>query len=87
MCSGDGVDKADWTWPDERLNALRASGVTPIAGLVHHGSGPQDTSLVDPAFAERLAECLKCMSVKIRVALAERVSLEREICAKMRNFP
>jgi dTDP-4-dehydrorhamnose reductase len=52
----DGVDKADWTWPDERLNALRASGVTPIAGLVHHGSGPKHTSLVDPAFPEQLAE-------------------------------
>ncbi|WP_036164872.1 family 1 glycosylhydrolase [Massilia sp. 9096] len=52
----DGVDKADWSWPDERLNALRASGVTPIAGLVHHGSGPKHTSLVDPAFPEQLAE-------------------------------
>jgi len=37
--------------------------------------------------AERLAECQKCMGVKIRFALAERVSLERKICAKMRNFP
>jgi dTDP-4-dehydrorhamnose reductase len=51
----DGVDKADWSWPDERLNALREAGVTPIAGLVHHGSGPRHTSLVDPAFAEQLA--------------------------------
>jgi dTDP-4-dehydrorhamnose reductase len=52
----EGVDKADWAWPDERLNALRAAGVTPIAGLVHHGSGPRHTSLVDPGFAEQLAE-------------------------------
>lgn len=52
----DGIDKADWTWPDERLPALREAGVTPIAGLVHHGSGPRDTSLLDPAFPERLAE-------------------------------
>ncbi|MCD2517650.1 sugar nucleotide-binding protein [Massilia sp. G4R7] len=52
----DGIDKADWSWADERLNALREANVTPIAGLVHHGSGPRDTSLVDPAFPERLAE-------------------------------
>ena len=52
----EGVDKADWRWPDERLPALRAAGVTPIAGLIHHGSGPRDTSLLDPAFPERLAE-------------------------------
>ena len=52
----EGIHAADWTWPDERLNALRAHGVTPIAGLIHHGSGPRHTSLVDPAFAEQLAE-------------------------------
>lgn len=51
----DGLDRADWTWPDERLAALRAAGITPIAGLVHHGSGPRHTSLVDPGFAEELA--------------------------------
>lgn len=52
----EGLDKADWSWPDERLPALRDAGVTPIAGLIHHGSGPRDTSLLDPAFPERLAE-------------------------------
>ncbi|WP_373961972.1 family 1 glycosylhydrolase [Massilia sp. Leaf139] len=52
----EGIDKADWSWPDERLPALRDAGVTPIAGLIHHGSGPRDTSLLDPAFPERLAE-------------------------------
>ena len=52
----EGIHAADWAWPDERLNALRAHGVTPIAGLIHHGSGPRHTSLVDPAFAEQLAE-------------------------------
>jgi dTDP-4-dehydrorhamnose reductase len=52
----EGLDKADWSWPDERLPALRDAGVTPIAGLVHHGSGPRHTSLLDPAFPEQLAE-------------------------------
>jgi dTDP-4-dehydrorhamnose reductase len=52
----EGLDKADWSWTDERLPALRDAGVTPIAGLVHHGSGPPHTSLLDPAFATQLAQ-------------------------------
>ncbi|WP_119156163.1 family 1 glycosylhydrolase [Caldimonas tepidiphila] len=52
----EGLDRADWSWPDERLPALRDLGVAPIVGLVHHGSGPRHTSLVDPGFAEQLAE-------------------------------
>jgi len=51
----DGLEHADWRWPDERLGALRELGVRPIVGLVHHGSGPRDTDLLDPAFPERLA--------------------------------
>jgi len=52
----DGLASADWSWPDERLPGLQKLGITPIAGLVHHGSGPRHTSLVDPGFAEGLAE-------------------------------
>jgi dTDP-4-dehydrorhamnose reductase len=52
----NGLANADWSWADERLAALREAGVTPIAGLVHHGSGPRHTSLVDAAFPEQLAE-------------------------------
>ncbi|TFW22754.1 family 1 glycosylhydrolase [Duganella callida] len=55
LVAPDGLAQADWSWPDERLAALRALGITPIAGLVHHGSGPRDTSLVDPGFPEKLA--------------------------------
>lgn len=51
----DGLDRADWRWPDERLGRLRELGLRPIVGLIHHGSGPRDTSLLDPAFPERLA--------------------------------
>src|SRR4051812_39470542 len=47
---------ADWSHSDQSLNKLRELGVTPIAGLVHHGSGPRHTSLLDPAFPEKLAE-------------------------------
>ena len=50
-----GLDAADWSWPDKRLTRLRELGIRPIVGLVHHGSGPRDTSLIDPKFPERLA--------------------------------
>ncbi|NHZ99804.1 family 1 glycosylhydrolase [Massilia sp. CCM 8734] len=52
----DGLASADWRWCDQRLQALREAGVPPIAGLVHHGSGPRHTCLTDPAFATGLAE-------------------------------
>jgi dTDP-4-dehydrorhamnose reductase len=51
----DGLENADWSWADERLERLRELGIRPIVGLVHHGSGPRDTSLVDPEFPEKLA--------------------------------
>jgi dTDP-4-dehydrorhamnose reductase len=51
----EGIERADWTWPDARLARLRELKLRPIVGLVHHGSGPRDTSLVDPLFPEKLA--------------------------------
>jgi dTDP-4-dehydrorhamnose reductase len=51
----DGLARADWTWADERLQRLRELGIRPIVGLVHHGSGPRGTNLLDPSFAEGLA--------------------------------
>src|SRR3954470_4855040 len=32
-----------WDWTDERLESLQRLGIRPIAGLVHHGSGPGHT--------------------------------------------
>lgn len=49
------LDDADWSWSDQRLARLRTLGMRPIVGLVHHGSGPRHTSLIDPGFAEGLA--------------------------------
>ena len=51
---GDLAD-ADWSWSDARLPALQELGVTPIIGLLHHGSGPRHTSLVAPDFPDKLA--------------------------------
>jgi dTDP-4-dehydrorhamnose reductase len=52
----DGPSRADWTWTDQRLGRLHELGITPIAGLVHHGSGPRNTNLLDPSFPLLLAE-------------------------------
>jgi dTDP-4-dehydrorhamnose reductase len=51
----DHPDILDWSWTDARLERLRALGIRPIAGLVHHGSGPKYTDLLDPGFATGLA--------------------------------
>lgn len=52
----NGLAQADWSWLDQRLERLDDLGIRPILGLVHHGSGPKHTSLLDPAFPEKLAE-------------------------------
>jgi dTDP-4-dehydrorhamnose reductase len=51
----DDPAKPDWRWCDQRLGRLRELGIRPIAGLVHHGSGPRHTNLLDPEFAPGLA--------------------------------
>ena len=49
------AEAPDWSWTDVRLAKMRALGINPIAGLVHHGSGPAYTSLIDPDFPRLLA--------------------------------
>ena len=51
----DAPDVLDWTWPDERMARFQDLRLKPIVGLVHHGSGPRYTSLLDPGFPEKLA--------------------------------
>jgi len=51
----DGAVSADWSLADRGLGELGRLGVAPIVGLVHHGSGPRHTSLIDPGFATGLA--------------------------------
>ncbi len=58
----DGPESADWSWADERLGRLRELGVRPIVGLVHHGSGPAHTSLLDPAFPEKVAQYARAVA-------------------------
>jgi dTDP-4-dehydrorhamnose reductase len=46
----------DFSWHDKRLERLRELGIKVIGGLVHHGSGPRYTNLLDPNFAGLLAD-------------------------------
>jgi dTDP-4-dehydrorhamnose reductase len=45
----------NWSWIEKRLEKIRTEGIKPIAGLVHHGSGPAYTNLLDQKFPEKLA--------------------------------
>jgi dTDP-4-dehydrorhamnose reductase len=49
------LDEIDWSWPDDRLQRARDLGIRPIGGLLHHGSGPLYTNLLDPGFPEKFA--------------------------------
>ncbi len=59
----------DWKWSDERLKRLRELGIDPIVGLLHHGSGPAHTSLVDPLFPEKF--CIYARAVAERYPWVE----------------
>lgn len=47
--------KINWQWTDRQLSAIRDMNITPIAGLLHHGSGPAFTNLLDPEFPYLMA--------------------------------
>lgn len=49
------LDDPHFELTDDAMAFLKTSSIEPIVGLLHHGSGPHYTSLVDPLFAEKLA--------------------------------
>ncbi len=51
----DNSDSTNWYWIEKQLDYLRAKNIIPIAGLMHHGSGPKSTDLLDENFAVKLA--------------------------------
>ena len=51
----DRPDEFDFEWADDRLAMLRERGIEVIGGLLHHGSGPHYTELLDPEFPTKLA--------------------------------
>lgn len=59
-----GLDQADWSWSDQRLAYLDDLGIRPIVGLVHHGSGPFHTSLMDSQFAPGLAQFAQAVATR-----------------------
>ena len=54
-CAPHDPARIDLTWAAQRLERLRDLAIDPIVTLLHHGSGPTYTSLVDPAFPELFA--------------------------------
>jgi dTDP-4-dehydrorhamnose reductase len=46
----------DWKFTETALTALQQRNIKPIAGLVHHGSGPKYADITSPKFAEGLKE-------------------------------
>jgi dTDP-4-dehydrorhamnose reductase len=52
----ESLDKLDFSWTDDRLAMLRERGIKVIGGLLHHGSGPKYTHLLDPDFPGKLAD-------------------------------
>ena len=52
----DRPDELDFSWTDERLSMLRERGIGVIGGLLHHGSGPSYTNLLDSDFPSKLAD-------------------------------
>lgn len=49
------VASGSWEASDRLMGEMRRLSLRPIVGLVHHGSGPVSTDLLDPGFPEKLA--------------------------------
>jgi dTDP-4-dehydrorhamnose reductase len=46
----------DFSWHDKRLKRLHELGIKVVGTLLHHGSGPRYTNLLDPKFPDLLAD-------------------------------
>jgi dTDP-4-dehydrorhamnose reductase len=53
------ITDIDWSWTRQQLEYFRNQNINVIAGLVHHGSGPAFTNLLDPQFPYLLANYAK----------------------------
>ena len=53
-----------WAHADAAMRRLRELHIEPIVGLVHHGSGPLHTSLLDDAFATELADFARAVAAR-----------------------
>ncbi|MDN3656160.1 family 1 glycosylhydrolase [Ferruginibacter paludis] len=48
--------KIDWSYTENLLQQFREHNIEPIAGLLHHGSGPAFTNLLEDNFPELFAQ-------------------------------
>jgi dTDP-4-dehydrorhamnose reductase len=85
-------DELDFSWHDERLERMRDLGIEVIAALVHHGSGPRYTHLLDPAFPDKLAEYARKVArrypwVKMWTPLNEPLTTARFSCLYGHWYP
>ena len=51
----NGIENADWSWPDKQVPKLKSLFKTPIFGMCHHGSGPEYARIDQPNFPEEFA--------------------------------
>ncbi|HYD11547.1 MAG TPA: family 1 glycosylhydrolase [Allosphingosinicella sp.] len=52
----------DFSRTDARLGELQTRGIEVIGGLLHHGSGPAYTELLDPDFPAKFADYAACVA-------------------------
>ena len=45
----------NWSCVEHKLNRLKELGISPIAGLVHHGSGPRYSNVLEDSFPKALS--------------------------------
>ncbi|HXH75517.1 MAG TPA: dTDP-4-dehydrorhamnose reductase [Bacteriovoracaceae bacterium] len=64
LVAPDDLDHFDWSYMDERLGEIKRLGITPIAGFLHHGSGPRYTNLLDPDFPTKLASYARAFATR-----------------------
>lgn len=57
-------EEINWDWIENQLNLIKELNIIPIAGLVHHGSGPPFTDLLDEQFPYHLANYASKVAAK-----------------------
>ncbi len=54
----------DFSWAEQQLLKIKKNKIVPVIGLLHHGSGPQFTSLQDPLFPYKFAAYAKSVALQ-----------------------
>jgi dTDP-4-dehydrorhamnose reductase len=54
----------DWRWIEGQLDRMKKNDIVPVVGLLHHGSGPAFTDLLDTSFPEKFARYVEAVATK-----------------------